>query len=74
MTGDLRNEDLIKCNSPALSLGAPVYTQLQDSGWKGLPHLTLALILNPSPLGRRTLNLAPLLRREKGLGDEGDRM
>ena len=36
-------------------------------------HVTFAaLTLNPSPKGRGTSDLAPLLPREKGLGDEGN--
>ncbi|EKU97387.1 hypothetical protein Lepto7375DRAFT_6575 [Leptolyngbya sp. PCC 7375] len=46
-----------------------MYTHLEDNVPKGRPGLELALILNPSPWGRRTLRPDPPYPSEsKGLG------
>ena len=51
-----------------------MYTHLEDNVPKGRHSLELALILNPSPPGRRTLRLdPPSPSGSKGLGDEGSK-
>ena len=49
-------------------LEASVCVSLQGNGWKLFSHIALALILNPSPLGRRTLIRLPFSLREQGVG------